>query len=113
MAGASFELAGRPAFAEAHVALRRRDGGRKDEALIDATLGWHPFAPLEPTLQSFTTIETSGPRPASWTKAQASAVWDVNANWSLSLAGFATLHVEPRAARARRHPRRLAAVLKP
>ncbi len=92
MAGASFELAGRPAFAEAHVAWRRRDGGRKDEALIDATFGWRPFAPLMLMLQSFTTIETSGPRPANWTKAQASAVWDVNANWSVSLAGFATLH---------------------
>lgn len=98
MAGSGFELAGRPAFAEAHVALRRRDGWRRNETLIDVTIGWRPRAPLLVMLQSFTTIETSGPRPALWTKAQATMVWDLDARWSISLAGFATLH-------ARRAPR--------
>ena len=104
MAGASFEIAGRPAFAEAHVAWRRRDGGRMDEMLIDATLGWRPAAPLLVMLQSFTTIETIGPRRAAWTKAQATIAWDVTADWSVSLAGFATVH-------ARRAPRERGVVL--
>lgn len=91
MAGYGFEIAGSPVFAEAHVAVRRRDGGRQSEALIDTTLGWRPLAPLLLMAQSFTTIETSGPRRASWTKAQATLVWDYSAQWSISLAGFVTV----------------------
>ncbi|MBL8589047.1 MAG: hypothetical protein JNK46_11010 [Methylobacteriaceae bacterium] len=94
MAGATFDLAGRPGFAEAHVAWRRRDGGRLDEALIETTLGVRPFAPTLVMLQSFTTLELNGARRGRSTKLQASIVYDFSAAWSMSLAAFATAHAQ-------------------
>lgn len=91
MAGHGFDVGGKPAFAEAHVAWRRRDGGRMDEVLVDMTLGWRPLAPLLVMAQTFTTIETSGPRGAAWTRAQATLAYDVTAQWSVSIAGFVTV----------------------
>ena len=110
LAGYSFHFLERPAFAEAQIAWRARDGGNPGEARLDLTLGARIFDRLQILLQSFS-LATTGAGTAAYpaqrlSKLQPSLVYDVAPGWSVQAGVFATVY----AVNARREQGVIAAV---
>lgn len=90
LAGRSFAVKGRPAFAEVQLARLSRPG-LSDETRLDLTLGYEPDPRWLLLAQSYSGEAESGVR---WTKLEASAVrrlgpWRAQAGWRFSAAGRA------------------------
>jgi protein XagA len=95
LAGYSFDIGEWPAFVEAQMGYRWRSGRFADEARLDLTFGFRPFDRLQILLQSFNSAALQGQdvpreRPRQH-KLQASAVFDVTANWSVQAGVFTSV----------------------
>ena len=95
LAGYSFALMDRPAFADAQIAWRARDGGNPGEARLDLTLGARPVERVQVLLQSFN-LATTGAGTAAFpaqrsSKLQPSIVYDFAKGWSIQAGAFATV----------------------
>lgn len=94
--GRSFELGNRPAFANAELALRVRNGAPPNEYRIDLTLGARPARQWLVLLQSFSVISDGAGRgafgaPYRYFKIQPSVVWEFTSKWSAQLGAVATV----------------------
>jgi hypothetical protein len=96
LVGRNLMLYGVPAFVDGEAGYRVRTRGPPSEWHADLTLGiaWTPRVQI--LLQLFNTMSdrADGARFASWEsyKGQLSVVYALDAEWSLQLGGFATLH---------------------
>jgi protein XagA len=92
--GHSFMLGTLPAFADVELAQRQRGDGAPNEFRVDGTLGVE-FSPRWTLLaQSFNVISEGAGSPVfgsyNYFKLQLSAVYALNASWSLQGGGFTT-----------------------
>ena len=82
-----------PAFIDFEPGARVRGGEDPSEARVDTAFGIRPSPAILLLVQTFTTIAPAGPSvaSASYTKAQASVVYDVSRRWSVQVGGVRTL----------------------
>jgi hypothetical protein len=95
LVGKSFALGSWPAFVDGQAAYRLRSGELADEIRLDLTLGVRPFPDWLVLLQSFNVL-ANDPNAGLFTgtryhKVQLGVVWDFAHNWSVELAGVATI----------------------
>ncbi|PXW56332.1 hypothetical protein C7450_10881 [Chelatococcus asaccharovorans] len=98
--GKSFMLGRWPSFVDAQAAYRLRAGAASDEVRLDLTFGIRPLPQWLFLAQSFNVLATNGLAGGGllgllsgtrYHKVQVGAVWDFADNWSLQVAGVATL----------------------
>jgi len=94
--GASFDLAGRPSFAEASLGYRTRADGPPDEWRADFTAGVHLRPDLTLMAQSFSAFSRGAgslgfPAERS-TTIEPSLVYDFDSRWSAQLGFYATVN---------------------
>lgn len=84
MAAQSISVAGLPGFVDIEPGTRVRGGQEPSEARLDTAFGLRPRPSVLLLMQTFTTIAPPGPAvaSASYTKAQASVVYDLGPAWS-------------------------------
>lgn len=95
LAGAVFTLGPWPGFVDLEAGYRVRGGRSPEEVHLDMTGGLRFLPALLVQLQSTTTIPTTGggryyPRP-TYSNLEGSAVYDLDAHWSLQLGVFGTV----------------------
>ena len=95
LVGAVFTLGPYPGFADLEAGYRVRSGRSPDEIHLDLTGGLRLRPELLVLLQSTTTVPTTGggrlyPR-STFTNLEGSAVYDLDAHWSLQLGVFGTI----------------------
>ncbi len=96
LAGYSFNIGPLPAFVEAQVGYRWRNGRHADEVRADFAIGMRPHERLQILLQSFNAVAVqrlagTDARRAREHKLQLSAVFDVTQTWSVQAGVFATV----------------------
>ena len=98
--GKSFMLGRWPSFVDAQAAYRLRAGVASDEVRLDLTVGVRPLPQWLFLAQSFNVLATNGLAGGGllgllsgtrYHKVQVGAVWDFADDWSLQVAGVATL----------------------
>lgn len=98
--GKSFMLGRWPSFVDAQAAYRLRAGAASDEVRLDLTFGIRPLPKWLFLAQSFNVLATNGLAGGGllgllsgtrYHKVQVGAVWDFADDWSLQVAGVATL----------------------
>ena len=94
--GVQFPLGTWPSFLDAQAGYRLRSGGAPDEIHLDVTLGTRPVNNILLLAQSFTTVPTQPavlyfPR-STYSKLEASVIYDLDAAWSVQLGLFATVY---------------------
>ncbi len=112
LAGYSFTLWDRPAFADGEIAWRARNGGNPGEARLELTIGVHLTEQAQLLMQSFNAATTGRGSPSypdeRWSKLQPSLVYEIARGLSLQAGAFITLA----AVNARREQGALLAVWK-
>ncbi|WP_249729599.1 MULTISPECIES: hypothetical protein [unclassified Chelatococcus] len=100
LVGKSFMLGTWPSFVDAQAAYRLRSGAASDEIRFDLTLGIRPLPKWLLLAQSFNVLATNSLASGSalgllsgtrYHKVQVGAVWDFADDWSLQIAGVATI----------------------
>ncbi|MCW6508044.1 hypothetical protein [Lichenifustis flavocetrariae] len=93
--GVSFALGDWPAFLDAQMAYRFRDGAAPDELHADLTLGVRPRADIMVLLQAFNTTGLAPGTPwfprQEYTHVELSGVYDLGPVWSVQLGVFTTV----------------------
>ena len=96
LAGVLFPLGPWPSFLNAELGYRLRGSHAPDEIHLDVTLGTRPVPKILLLLQSFTTVPTQPGVPyfprSTYSKVQASAVYDFTTRWSAQLGLFTTVY---------------------
>ncbi|CAH1669065.1 hypothetical protein [Chelatococcus sp.] len=100
LVGKSFRLGDWPTFVDAQAAYRLRSGAANDEIRFDLTLGVRPLPKWLFLAQSFNVLAMNALASGStlgllsgtrYHKVQVGVVWDFADDWSLQLAGVATI----------------------